>query len=187
MKPAFRRFLTIVFGSIGLACLLGISLDLVTANVAVEYFSVHHPRIVPTDNPWILALVWGIVASWWFGAIAGVIVASINHFRRQPLEPRRILKWNLVACIVLWLMMIGILVAVLAITTAIPIEERRPTYESDRRLMAVAMAHLYEYLLGAIALVTIAIMTWRAKHRPEPSTCPQSPRQEGPGDSAPGD
>lgn len=59
-----RRFMAIVAGSVGLACLLGICIDLVTANVAVDYFSVHHPRLIPTDNPWVLAVAWGIVASW---------------------------------------------------------------------------------------------------------------------------
>jgi hypothetical protein len=165
MNAALRRFLTIVLGSTGLACLLGISLDLVTANIAVAYFSVHHPRIVPTENPWALAVIWGIAASWWFGAIAGVVVAFINHRRQHPIEPSRILKWTLVACVILWLAMIAILVAVLAISSTIPIEKRPATFEHDRRLVAVAMAHQYEYVLGAIALVTIAVMTWRSKYQ----------------------
>ena len=167
MNAPLRRFLTIGLGSTGLACLLGISVDLVTANVAVEYFSVHHPRLVPTENPWALAVIWGVTASWWFGAISGVIVASINHRRRNPLEPMRILKWTLIACIVLWLIMIAILLAVLAVASTIPIEKRRATFDSDRRLMAVAMAHQCEYVLGAIALVPIAIMTWRSKYQPD--------------------
>ncbi len=45
------------------------------------------------------------------------------------------------------------------------VEERRPTFESDRRLIAVAMAHQYEYVLGGIALLTIGMMTWRSKSR----------------------
>ncbi len=156
-----RRFVTIVAGFIGLACLLGICLDAVTANVAVDYFSVYHPRIVPTNNSWILAVVWGVAASWWFGAIAGVIVATVNHLRPCPLEPARILKWARIACLVLWLLMMTILLAVLAIASTIPLEERKETFDHDRRLMAVAMAHQYEYLLGAMALLVLSIMTWR--------------------------
>jgi hypothetical protein len=163
MKGELRRFLTIVFGSTVLACLLGICLDLVTANVAVKYFSVHHPTILPTENPWALALLWGVVASWWFGAVAGVIVAIINYRRRQPLEASRILKWTAIACVVLWMIMISILLAILAISSTIPIEQRRASFESDRRLVAVAMAHQYEYVLGAIAMFVIAVMTWRLK------------------------
>lgn len=171
MKPALRRFLTIVFGSTILACVLGVCLDLVTANVAVEYFSVHHPTIVPTENPWALAWIWGIAASWWFGAIAGLIVASINHRRQQPLEPFRILRWVVIACVVLWIVMIAILVSVMAISGTIPVEQRPTTFESDRRLVAVAMAHQYEYILGAIAMLIVSVMTWRAKSRqPDPTS-----------------
>jgi hypothetical protein len=162
MNGALRRFLTIVLGSTFLACLLGICLDLVTANVAVEYFSVHHPKILPTENPWALALLWGVVASWWFGAVAGVIVALINHRRQQPLEAIRILKWTAIGCLTLWMIMISILLTIMAISSTIPIEQRRASFESDRRLVAVAMAHQYEYILGLVALLVIAIMTWRS-------------------------
>jgi hypothetical protein len=165
MYPSLRRFLVIALGSTGLACLLGICLDLITANVAVEYFSVHHPRIVPAENPWALAVVWGVAASWWFGAIAGVIVAAINHRRQHPLEAMRILKWTFIACIVIWLMMIGILLSVLAITSRIPLDERPATFEHDRRLIAVAVTHQFEYILGAVALLVIAIMTWRSNYQ----------------------
>lgn len=161
-----RRFLTIVLGAMLLSCLLGIALDLVTANTAVAYFSVHHPRIVASDDPWVLAVVWGVAASWWFGLIAGIIVAFINHRRREPLPPRRILTWAALASAILWLVMIAILVTILILSSRIPLDQRRPTFESDRRLVAVAMAHQFEYLLGGIALIIIAIATWRARSTP---------------------
>ena len=179
MNASLRRFLTVVLGSTGLACVLGIGLDLVTANVAVEYFSIHHPRVLPTENPWILAVYWGIAASWWFGAILGAIVASINHRRRQPLEPRRILGWTATACAVLWITMISILLAVMALSSTIPLEKRRATFESDRRLVAVAMAHQYEYVLGAAAALVIAVMTWQS--RPSPPTTPRDDSGDPPG------
>jgi hypothetical protein len=163
MKAELQPILTIVLGSTLLACLLGICLDLVTANVAVEYFSVHHPKIIASENPWILALFWGVAASWWFGAIAGTVVALVNQRRPQPLPPSRIMKWTGYACIALWIAMIAILIAVMLISSRIPLEMRRETYQSDRRLVAVAMAHQFEYILGAIAMLIIAVMTWRAK------------------------
>ncbi len=163
MNAASKRFLTTVLGSVGLACLLGICLDVVTANVAVEYFTVHHPRIVETERPSLLAIVWGIGASWWFGAISGVIVGAINHRREEPLQPIRILRWSAIACFVLWLIMIAILISVLAFANTIPEEIRRPTFDYDRRIMSVAMAHQFEYILAAIALAIIAVKTWRTK------------------------
>jgi hypothetical protein len=163
MSEAWKRFLTLLLGTIGLACALGISLDLVTANVAVEYFTVHHPRIVNTENPWLLAIVWGVAASWWFGAIAGVVLGILNHRRQNPLPPKRILKWGAIACLVLWLVMIAILVAVLVFSSTIPESDRRPTFDYDRRIMSVAMAHQFEYALGGIAFLIIAFKTYRAK------------------------
>jgi hypothetical protein len=58
--------------------------------------------------------------------------------------------------------MISILLTIMAISSTIPIEQRRASFESDRRLVAVAMAHQYEYILGLVALLVIAIMTWRS-------------------------
>lgn len=170
MNGALRRFLTIVVGSTVCACLLGICVDLVTAHVAVEYFSVHHPRTVAAENPLILAGVWGIAASWWLGVGAGIVVALVNQRRKQPLAPSRILTWNALACVVLWTTMMAILVAVLAVSSMIPIEKRPASFESDRRLVAVAMAHQYEYALGGIAIFVVAIATWRAKPAGPPAS-----------------
>jgi hypothetical protein len=158
-----KNFLVIVFGSIGLACALGIALDMVTAHVAVEYFSVYHPRIISSQRPFDLALAWGIAASWWFGAVVGLVLAFFNGRRQQPMSAPRILKWVAVWCAVLWLVMMAILVGVMVASSTIPVHKRRPTFENDRRVIAVAMAHQYEYLLGGIALIILTTWVVRAK------------------------
>jgi hypothetical protein len=135
-------------------------LDLVTANVAVAYFSVHHPRIIDTQNPWLLALIWGVAASWWFGLIGGILVATLNHFRAESLPPRHILRWVRIACVVLWCTMILILVATLAFAYfMVPLDKRPANFEHDARLVAVAMAHQFEYVLGGIAMIVIGLLT----------------------------
>ncbi|MFO0941023.1 MAG: hypothetical protein U0930_09660 [Pirellulales bacterium] len=35
--------------------------DQITARICIEYFTIGHPRIIPTDDPTILGIVWGIV------------------------------------------------------------------------------------------------------------------------------
>ena len=92
-----------------------------------------------------------------------MIVGAINNRRSEPLEPRRILKWVAIARFVLWLIMIAILIGVFALASMIPEAKRRPTFDYDRRIMAVAMAHQFEYALAAIALLVIAIKTWRER------------------------
>ncbi len=153
----------IILGTSVLACVLGVCVDLVTANVAVDYFAVHHPPIVNSRNPWVLAVIWGIAASWWAGAISGFIIALVNHRRTVPLQTSRLFSWTIIACALIWVIMIGIVVVIISLAGSIPEEIRRPTFEYDRRLVAVAMAHQYEYAFGAIATCVIAILTWRTK------------------------
>jgi len=136
---------------------------MVTANVAVEYFTVHHPHIVDSESPWVMALVWGIGASWWFGLIAGVLLWWMNVRRTQPLSSMRILQMIVSSLVVIWLVMMGIVAGVYGIAGRIPQNQRRVTFESDRRLMAVALAHSTEYALGGI--VTIGLMVRIARIR----------------------
>lgn len=157
------QFWEIILGTVAFACALGVCIDLVTANVAVDYFAVHHPKIISTNNSWALALFWGIAASWWAGAIAGVILAGINYRRATPLQIKRIFMWTAIACLSIWVVMLAIVFGVIAFAGTIPEDIRRPTFEYDRRLVAVAMAHQYEYAFGAVATIVIAILTWRVK------------------------
>src|SRR5215471_13757515 len=109
-----------LFQVVCLSCLLGIAIDMVTANVAVEYFTVHHPHVVDSDSPWVMALVWGIGASWWFGIIAGVLPWWINVRRAQPLSSKRILRMVVPSLVVIWLIMMGIVEGVYGIAGRIP-------------------------------------------------------------------
>ena len=151
----YRQPIQIVVECIMFACLLGIALDLITANVAVEYFTVHHPHVVDSQSPWVMALAWGIGASWWFGAIAGIVLATLNLRRSQPLSASTIRVWLLRACVVLWLVMISILAVSYFGIGFLPIEPKDAKFESNRRIMSVAFAHMTEYVLGVIALIFV--------------------------------
>jgi len=115
-----RETLIFLFQAVCLSCLLGIAIDMVTAKVAVEYFTVHHPHVVDSDSPWVMALVWGIGASWWFGIIAGVLPWWINVRRAQPLSSKRILRMIVPSLVVIWLIMMGIVGGVYGIAGRIP-------------------------------------------------------------------
>jgi len=144
-------------------CLLGIAIDVITANVAVEYFTVHHPHVVDSDSPWVMAVVWGVGASWWFGLIAAVLIWWMNTRRATPLPRKRVFHMVVPSMILIWVIMMGILGGVYALAGQIPAEERRPTFESDRRLMAVAMSHASEYILGGIVTVVLMVRVARLK------------------------
>ena len=106
--------------------------------------------------------------------VVGIVLAGINHRRREPIAPGRILKWTAWACLGIWGTLLLVLLGVLGISELIPAESRSETFEKDRRLMAVAMAHQYEYLYAGVATVILAFKIWRARPKTPESTARQS-------------
>ncbi len=83
---------------IWLLCLLaaivyGILHDQVTARVCLEYFTVYHPPIFHTNDPTLLAFGWGVIATWWMGAILGAFITVAAQVGRLPkLVARELLR-----------------------------------------------------------------------------------------------
>src|SRR5438046_4370100 len=93
MPPAGWRHGECDMQSIGivLMCIVtavayGIAHDQVTARVCVEYFTVGHPPIFRTEDPTLLGLGWGVIATWWVGVLLGVPLAI---FARAGTRPKR--------------------------------------------------------------------------------------------------
>ena len=62
----------------------GIAHDNVTARVCVEYFTIGHEPIFGTESPTLLALGWGVVATWWVGLSLGIFLALSCRYGRTP-------------------------------------------------------------------------------------------------------
>jgi hypothetical protein len=63
----------------------GIVHDQFTARICLEYFTIFHPPILPdTASPTILALAWGVLATWWVGTILGVFLAIAARAGSRP-------------------------------------------------------------------------------------------------------
>lgn len=140
---------------VALSCVLGIAIDLVTANVAVEYFTVHHPHVVDSKSPWVMALVWGVGASWWAGLALAPFLWWANVRRAVPLSGRRLLVMVAKGMLAVWLVMMTIVLTVYLLGGLVPGEKRGASFESDRRLMAVAVAHLTEYALAVVVAIVL--------------------------------
>jgi hypothetical protein len=76
--------LFIILLSVSMCVVYGILHDQVTARICVEYFTVAHPPVFPTENPTLLGIGWGIIATWWVGAILGVPLALAARVGSRP-------------------------------------------------------------------------------------------------------
>lgn len=143
-----------------MACGLGIAIDLITAHIAVEYFTYYHVRVVDSNSPVVMALVWGIYAAYWFGIIAGIILVIANEARKSPLRATTVRRYMFRGCLAIWTTMMVILAA-----TYVSYGWLHPgpydNFEAERRLAAVATSHSTEYVLGAVVTLSAAYLVWR--------------------------
>jgi hypothetical protein len=82
----------IIVAAVLAAVLYGVVHDQFTARISIEYFTVGHPRLFQSDAPALHAAAWGVLATWWMGAVLGVALASCARAGRPPrLSLRRVL------------------------------------------------------------------------------------------------
>ena len=82
-----REFLKIVAISVGASVLYGLIHDQITIRICPAYFTVFHPPIFPQNNLTILALCWGVAATWWAGMMSGIVLALAARAGREPRVP----------------------------------------------------------------------------------------------------
>ncbi len=78
------KAVAIVLLCIAMAILYGIVHDQVTARVCVEYFTIGHPPVFDTDDTTLLALGWGVIATWWVGLGLGIPLAIAARAGSMP-------------------------------------------------------------------------------------------------------
>ena len=78
------QMITILLMCILAAVLYGIVHDQITVRVCLEYFTVGHPQVFDTQSPTLLALGWGVIASWWGGAFLGAMLAVAAQIGSRP-------------------------------------------------------------------------------------------------------
>jgi len=70
--------------SITAAIAYGIAHDQVTTRICVEYFTLGHPPVFDTSSPTLLALGWGVIATWWVGLLLGAPLALCSRAGALP-------------------------------------------------------------------------------------------------------
>jgi hypothetical protein len=164
----------IVALSIAAAVGYGIAHDMVTAHVCVEYFTIGHPPLIESQSPVVLALFWGVVATWWVGLPLGVMLASAAQIGSWPTIPaRRMMKpvAVLLAVMAVCALLAGITGAVLAANGNAwlnpPLSEAVP---KDRHVafLADGWAHGASYLAGALGGLVLTVLTLLRRARMAP-------------------
>ena len=90
------EFIKIVLTCIAASIVYGIVHDQFTARICVEYFTVFHPPVFATDSSTLLGIGWGIIATWWAGAIIGLLLAiAAREGSRVKLTAREIAPLSL--------------------------------------------------------------------------------------------
>jgi hypothetical protein len=163
------EFAKIVLLSIAASICYGILHDQVTARICVEYFTVFHPPVFPTDDPTLLALGWGVIATWWLGAFLGVVLAiSARAGQRRKVTTRELVRP------VLRLLAVMALSALLFGTTGYLLTRRGiiapPVWvrgilpqRSYNAFMADWWAHNASYAAATLGGIVLCVMTYRKR------------------------
>jgi hypothetical protein len=151
--------------------LYGILNDQITIRICTEYFTVFHPRIVDSDDITVIAMAWGIVATWWFGLAVGVILALISRFLTDDKIDNikhllRLGGWlsvfvfsfSLVAGLIGYIVAANHLILVSYWFRGIP-------QAAETRFLAVLFWHNALYVAGGLSGVILAVDIWRRRNR----------------------
>ena len=166
------RGLAIVALCVLAAVTYGVAHDQVTARVCVEYFTVGHEPIFGTDDPTLLGLGWGILATWWVGMILGIPLALVARVGNWPKRSPRSLVLpiarlmavtacgTLAAGMLGWLLgRTGVVVLVEPLATEVPADKHVA-------FLAALWAHSASYLFGFVGGVVVTAGVARSRRRP---------------------
>jgi membrane associated rhomboid family serine protease len=163
------RFVAIVALALLAGITYGILHDQVTARVCVEYFTIGHPPIFRTTSPTLLAIGWGIVATWWVALPLGFSLACAARLGERP----KLSAGNLVRPLLILLgamallaFVAGTLGYVLATTGSIRIDPWvLAAIEPPKQAAFTAdwWAHTASYFGGFVGAIVLCTWVWRSR------------------------
>ena len=159
----------IILLCIASAIVYGIAHDLVTARVSIEYFTIGHPRVLQTDSPTVLAIIWGVAATWWVGLMLGVSLALTSRMGARP----KLIAKSHVRPIVLLLIAMAICAAIAGIigfnfarTGTVTLIGRLAANVPEEKhvpFIAALWAHTASYLVGLSGGIILCVHAWRRR------------------------
>ena len=162
-------FAKIVLLVILASVLYGVLHDQVTARVCVEYFTIGHPPVFNTDSPTLLALGWGVIATWWVGLILGIPIACAARIGDRPaMSANDLLKplALLLVCMAILAVVAGLAGYAAASAGAVwLLEPLRSKVPADRQVAFLAdlWSHATSYGAGFIGGIVLCVWIWRRR------------------------
>ena len=163
----------IIIFSILAAIAYGIIHDQITAHICVEYFTIGHVRVIQSESPFILALVWGVIATWWVGLSLGILLAFSSRAGKYPKLTYKDLKKPMLTllihmfCIAFIAGVIGFATSKLGIFFLVRRLAMRVPEEKHTAFLTVGWAHSASYLAGIIGGIIFSIKTLKKRKKLE--------------------
>lgn len=168
------KSLAIIVVCVALSIVYGILHDLVTVRMCIEYFTLAHPRLIVgprAEDPTTLAVLWGVIATWWVGLIAGValsIAARAGSWPKLTLRDLWIPIVGAVALVFVLAMMALVAGWSAGVSGRYPppkwITDQMP-YDRWRHFVSASWAHSASYGAGALAGLALCghavLLRWR--------------------------
>lgn len=186
MRPTLEP-LRIVGTTTIAAVLYGVVHDQITARICLEYFTVTHPGLItfaeppePPEppGPMVIGLMWGVVATWWVGLIAGTLLVVACRVGRWPRLSNRWVLPRLGLVLLVTGGLAGLAGAVMAMNPDANILEGVYTPDTVARIpeenrdgwdicLAVQTVSYLVGSVGGVALVVLAVFDrWRSSRAP---------------------
>jgi hypothetical protein len=159
-----------IIGMSILACVIyGILHDQVTARLCVEYFTIFHAPIFGTNDPTLLGIGWGILATWWVGLLLGVplsIAARAGKLPKQSapdlLRPMAILM-GVVACVATVAGFVGFVAASTGWVWMVEPWASRIPPDKHVLFLTDLWAHNASYVAGFVGGIVMLALIWRGR------------------------
>ncbi len=151
----------------------GLVQDQITARICLEYFTVFHPPVIVSDSPTLVALVWGVIATWWVGVLLGVPLAMVSRLGSLPeldaVDLVRPVAWLMI--VVAIGASVGGVAGYLAAKNGWAWPPEWVTTELPARKHAAFMAdwwaHQMAYDLGFLGGITLWVYAWSRRRKLE--------------------
>jgi hypothetical protein len=159
----------IIIFSIFAAITYGIIHDQITAHICIEYFTIGHAKVIQSESPFILALVWGVIATWWVGVSLGVLLAFSSRAGKNPkLTYKDLTKPTLTLllfmfCIAFMAGIIGFVTSKLGIFFLVRRLATRVPEAQHTAFLTVGWAHSASYLAGIVGGIMLCIKTLKKR------------------------